>query len=670
MMIPSAQFSEAGTLAFTFSDSNLFRFGTIVTNPFNWFEASYFYVSVQDTPYSTNNSYLDKGFNAKFRLWKDSYLFDWTPDIAFGLRDLAGTGLSTGEYLVATKAFDYFNFTVGLGWGSFLATDDNQIDNPFTFLHERFETRYKGYGGIGGVLNTDSWFTGPASLFYGLEIHIPYGKGLKLKVAKDPMDYTENYIPENIYDAELRYRKSDYDYGLTYNISNSFEISASYERGQDLNFNIVFKPNFSKKLFRAPKKDPYIEKPKTNSKEDFYLALLKNLNSNNLYLQSAELKENSINVDIAQATYYNKPEAAREAAKIVLDTGLDKDVDYISINEFNGSFQTSNLTFERFTLEKFNKNDSSLDELYMYTTFENPKNNIKPLRKEFTPKVLFPNISFGTGLGFRHHVGTPENFWNGNLFWRADLDIQFNRKLYFTSSHSYSFQDTYDRLDRDGNSALPPVRTYVRNYLQEQRGKVALTQALLVYKTKLYNDFYGRLVGGIYEDMFAGHGYELLWKPYTRDFAIGWNHHEVRQRGFDGKYDSYLDYETDFKKLTLYYYEPNTGININIHTAEYLAGDKGNTFEIYKRFLNGFSVGAFWSRSNISYDQFGEGSFDKGIFFQIPLDYFFSYNRMGFINFSIRPLTRDGQQMLVDSSEIYGDLTHHHRKLLREQWYE
>ena len=45
MMIPSAQFSEAGTLAFTFSDSNLFRFGTIVTNPFNWFEASYFYVS-------------------------------------------------------------------------------------------------------------------------------------------------------------------------------------------------------------------------------------------------------------------------------------------------------------------------------------------------------------------------------------------------------------------------------------------------------------------------------------------------------------------------------------------------------------------------------------------------------------------------------------------------
>ncbi|MGQ0453179.1 YjbH domain-containing protein, partial [Bacillus sp. SS-TM] len=44
--------------------------------------------------------YKDKSFDFKLRLWEEGY---WLPQVAFGKRDIAGTGLFDGEYLVASK---------------------------------------------------------------------------------------------------------------------------------------------------------------------------------------------------------------------------------------------------------------------------------------------------------------------------------------------------------------------------------------------------------------------------------------------------------------------------------------------------------------------------------------------------------------------------------------
>ena len=63
--LPSAYLDDSGSLAFSVSDGDLFRYGAMTATPFSWLETSYFYISIQDTPYSSNNSYLDKGFNAK-----------------------------------------------------------------------------------------------------------------------------------------------------------------------------------------------------------------------------------------------------------------------------------------------------------------------------------------------------------------------------------------------------------------------------------------------------------------------------------------------------------------------------------------------------------------------------------------------------------------------------
>lgn len=53
--------------------------------------------------------------------------------------------------------------------------------------------------------------------------------------------------------------------------------------------------------------------------------------------------------------------------------------------------------------------------------------------------------------------------------------------------------------------------------------------------------------------------------------------------------------------------------------GEYLAGDKGFTFEASRSFKNDVKFGVFATFTDVSTDQFGEGLFDKGIFFNIPI---------------------------------------------------
>ena len=54
-------------------------------------------------------------------------------------------------------------------------------------------------------------------------------------------------------------------------------------------------------------------------------------------------------------------------------------------------------------------------------------------------------------------------------------------------------------------------------------------------------------------------------------------------------------------------------------SAATLAGDYGATVRLDRVFDNGWRVGAFATLTDVSFDDFGEGSFDKGITLEIPL---------------------------------------------------
>ena len=85
---------------------------------------------------------------------------------------------------------------------------------------------------------------------------------------------------------------------------------------------------------------------------------------------------------------------------------------------------------------------------------------------------------------------------------------------------------------------------------------------------------------------------------------------------------------------------------MEISYGEYLAGDKGFTLQLSRSFINGVEYGIFASKTDVSSEQFGEGSFDKGIFFNIPI-----FGNL--INYSWRPLTKDPGAKLVRKHTLH-----------------
>ena len=83
-----------------------------------------------------------------------------------------------------------------------------------------------------------------------------------------------------------------------------------------------------------------------------------------------------------------------------------------------------------------------------------------------------------------------------------------------------------------------------------------------------------------------------------------------------------------------------------ISFGEYLAGDEGFTIDLSRTFSNGTKFGVFASFTDVTSEQFGEGSFDKGVYFNIHV-----FGNL--INYSWRPLTKDPAAKLVRKNTLH-----------------
>ena len=100
--------------------------------------------------------------------------------------------------------------------------------------------------------------------------------------------------------------------------------------------------------------------------------------------------------------------------------------------------------------------------------------------------------------------------------------------------------------------------------------------------------------------------------------------------------------------VSLYYASPFYNLDFALHAGQYLARDRGFTFEARRTFANGFEIAAYFTRTNVSAEEFGEGSFDKGLVFRIPFNHFSSRNTRGAYSTLLRSMNRDGGRRLED----------------------
>tara|TARA_B100000035_G_scaffold32733_1_gene24876 strand:- start:3363 stop:5522 length:2160 start_codon:yes stop_codon:yes gene_type:complete len=657
---PNARFKEAGTLAFVFRDIKPYKRGVITAFPFDWLQASYRYVDVEHTLYSQSFAFSglqtlkDKGFDAKIKLMNERGHF---PAVAVGLRDLAGTGRFSSEYIVASKKMsDYVDLSVGLATG-FLGSGDN-VTNPFSRISDRFNSRNKkrSRGAVGGEFAYETWFAGPASLFAGAEIILPYARGAVLKIEYDPNDY----IREG---GKRLLKESDYNIGLSIPLAkNNIKAFVSWDRGNTIGFGISVGANLSRQVVKKSRTKIQIEEQFNYSKNNnvrsraIFTNSLKHLRDQNIFLQKIEVdKPNETStVVFSENTFGSNPESITTIFE-VLDKTHPKIIKNFNLIKLNAAYSDFEVSIDRGRFRDSLDANQVFNISNSFTVSSGPQKpvseNISAMDENtFSPKIKFPFLSSNTGVAMRNHIGGPDAFYFGQLFIRNDSELTLSRRIFWKNSIGISIWDNFDDLKLNSDSILPHVRTDIVKYLKQ--GKNGIMRSQINFVDEIRKDIFFKASAGIFEEMFSGYGFEFLYRPFKKNYAVGFDTYNAYQRNYDQDF-GVMDYSIVTGHLSLYKFFPTQKILFTMRGGRYLAGDSGITMDFSRKFNNGLQIGAFFTRTDISKAEFGEGSFDKGFYFLVPVQVFTSSNAKHRTNFGLRPLTRDGGQRLIVGSDLY-----------------
>ena len=664
--MPSAEVRDEGTVSVTFNRNDIWKIGTLSVSPFNWLEASYFYYRPSDLKWDGTGKpgdYLDKGFNVKFIYQpKNKYM----PNLAIGLDDFAGTGFFTREYIVSTTNINKSKFTLGLGWGKFVG--DDSFKNPFQGLSERFKTRPNVSKdlGFGGTPSYNLWFRGDAAIFGGFEYSVPKISNLKFKIEYDPFNYFD-LSANNRPDAsiELRQKNSDFNYGFSYPINKYMTIDASYIKGNTFNLNFTIALTFNDRLSSKPDFRPEIVKksPVTKNKKIFYEDLLENLNNNRLFLQTASLTDKKLDIAISTSDHRNSIRSSSYAshiAKHVADLN-EIDLSIINISNINAGIELNNISYISSHLKEDFKTPIEIIKYYTELDSGDPKGYEE---NEFKPKIEFPVIFSSIAPTIVSHIGNPEKVYYGGLVLQHISEVQFKRNLLFTTELNYSIYQNFEDTISGPGSNMTHVRTDIVQYLKEDDLRIKRMQLDYIWSPK--KNFYSKITGGIFESMYGGIGGEFLYKPFNKNYLIGFDLFYVKQRTFEQRF-SFRDYKTSTGHINFGYLLP-LGIEANLSIGRYLAKDDGYTLDLSRKTSSGFQAGIYFTRTDVPASLFGEGSFDKGFYFQFPMDLLSGEYKGNYSSFKLSPLTRDGGAKLIHDKDLRGLIYNSNLYELNNQW--
>jgi hypothetical protein len=274
-----------------------------------------------------------------------------------------------------------------------------------------------------------------------------------------------------------------------------------------------------------------------------------------------------------------------------------------------------------------------------------------PQRKtSFVQKKVF----FDVGVGTRLQLFDPDDPARYQLYTNIGISLALPKSWTLTGSYGVNITHNFDESSRSGDSALAPVRSDVVKYLTE--GDTGLDSLYFEKRGSAYKGLHYRVFGGVLEEMYSGVGGEVLYQPFQSRLAYGLSANWVRQRDYDKSF-KHLDYQTATAFASVYWASPFYNVDIAVHAGKYLAKDVGATLEVRRTFNNGWMVGLWATMTDVSAEDFGEGSFDKGMFFKIPFEGLFGGNSRGSYGARVRPIQRDGGQRLEDlSGNIWWDI--------------
>jgi hypothetical protein len=562
----------------------------------------------------------------------------WYPAMAIGVRDILGTGIWEGEYLVATKAFSHFDATIGIGWGRLGSRSG--FSNPLGVISDKFEERPAQTGGsVGGESRGASFFRGDVSVF----------GGLSYRFARAPLTLIAEYESDQ-YDREVRLgtveKSSAWNFGLSWEPWSGINLRGSWLRGDTLG--LTFSTQMGTKSIRPRREEKRAVPQNVNAETGFpegydptswYDRMLFATEQSGLYLKSGSLQANErkASMVIENREYNLTADAVYQVASLSerLMPARVRSVD-ILLEDEGLSGPTVNYTLQRLVdVPGSQYGSSASDSLKILAPRDLP-------RPTNTTDYGYPSLAFGVDLAAKVQLMDPDDPARKQVYAKLTGRLQLSNHTNLWMRYEQNLYNDFT-TSRPASSVLPNVRTQVARYLVD--GESGIEQLYAEHKNSVSPSVHTRVYVGILEAMYGGVGGEVLYSPYKQRWALGLAVNAVKQREFERNF-KFRDYETVTAHVSAYYASPFYNVDLAVHIGRYLAEDRGYTFEARRTFDSGFSLGGFFTRTNVSAEDFGEGSFDKGVFFRIPFDGILPGNTRAAFSTILRPLERDGGRRL------------------------
>ena len=636
--MPTARMKSDGTFSTTAAFDGRHRQFAITYQATPWLEGTFRYTGFD------NFFRWDRNYEFKARLWAEDY---YLPALAIGIRDMVGTGVFGSEYLVATKGFGATDVSVGIGWGRL--ADKGVAPNPARAISDRFDVRDTDWG-LGGELSYGSFFSGQDVGFFGGVSHTFEGSSLTA---------IAEYNPDQ-YDFNARFGgvspKSPLSVGLAWDALPGVAITASYQHAEELGVAFQFSLNSAEE---PPRRLPnefissfYLSEdqlPPQIDKNRWYDRLLFDVERSGLLLVEGALSadQQQAQLVVGNASYPLWSDAIGRLTALA-DLHLPATVKTIHFIVEDAGHRSATVVVPRPSTSFSQDPGAHLRGVRVLSggTLENPQH-----RTGFVTGKLNNELNLRT----RFQLFDPDDPARYQVYLDLSSEYALSAHWAVRSSIAINIDQNFDESNRqETDSVLPPVRSEVAKYLNE--GDSGLTQLILEGRDTYGRSIHYRGFAGVLEEMFSGAGVELLYWPSQSRIAVGASVAYAKQRDYDRGL-GHLDYDVITGHVSAYWATPFYNYDIAVHAGQYLAKDMGATLEVRRTFRNGWQVGAWATKSDVSSEDFGEGSFDKGFYFQVPLDSIFGGNTRSKFGTRMRPIQRDGGQRLESySGNIFWDL--------------
>ena len=128
---------------------------------------------------------------------------------------------------------------------------------------------------------------------------------------------------------------------------------------------------------------------------------------------------------------------------------------------------------------------------------------------------------------------------------------------------SWRYSETLMRFTLASDSIIPSRANRHSRLSYKRVDEFSIDRLQFNSFCKSIQEYLHKFSAGIFERMFGGYGGEFLYRPFEKNYGVGFEAWRVRQRDYKQNL-TFRDYETSTGHVTFYFTEPNSGVLIRL----------------------------------------------------------------------------------------------------------